>query len=762
MMEEGEKVAHMQQLPSPASVFCFAAPSDSALLAEWERHLKLLVQARHITLWSERHLMAGTPRMQQIYDHLNHANLIILLLSAAFFDEDECVGLMERAIERAERIEVRLIPLLLRPVAWRESPLAPFPCMPSNNRPVTEWSNRDAAFDACVRDIRRLLGRPVSAPLTYRHTRTEPAQNQNRMRMLRRVRAIWIDGLLMQSLHDAARIELHLQDRPDVLETPLRFQVQELNQAPKALPDGTTIVHVYDKAEGELLLLGEPGSGKTTLLLELTATLLERAERDEQLPIPVIFNLSSWAEKREPLHVWLIEELRRIYQVPRKIGKAWIDADHVLPLLDGLDEVAKDARSGCVEQINAYYQSRLECGSSPIVVCCRSEEYVSLSTRVVLQHSVSILPLTDTQINTYLEQAGEQVRGLRQALSEETELHNLARQPLMLNIFTLAYQEAQASDVPIGETREEMRRTIFARYVERMLRRRGQSKSWKPEQVIYWLTFLAKQMQQHGQSIFLVESLQPNWLSGKLKALYHWCCTLPIVPISILAGMLIESERIDNPLPIWTGLVMSLAVGLIVGLFVGLSNRIEPVEVLIWSWKRARSMLGIVLPAGLGEGLIVTLLQWQKYGLLFALVNGLAGMLVMWLGIGWWVGSSRKQLPGRLSPSPNRGIWDSCKNGLGTGLFGGLLGGVIGGPGGILLGGTCAGLYGGLSPCVRHFTLRFWLWQSHQLPWNLIPFLDEATERLLLHKVGGSYIFVHRQLRDYFASLDESRLRSIE
>ncbi len=57
---------------------------------------------------------------------------------------------------------------------------------------------------------------------------------------------------------------------------------------------------------------------------------------------------------------------------------------------------------------------------------------------------------------------------------------------------------------------------------------------------------------------------------------------------------------------------------------------------------------------------------------------------------------------------------------------------------------------------IRHFTLRFWLWQAKCLPWNLVLFLDEAAERLLLRKVGNSYIFVHQLLLDYFATLDES------
>ena len=74
--------------------------------------------------------------------------------------------------------------------------------------------------------------------------------------------------------------------------------MQELDRSPLTLPAGTTIVQVYDRAEGELLILGEPGAGKTTLLLELARVLLERAEQNERLPMPIIFNLSSWDRNR--------------------------------------------------------------------------------------------------------------------------------------------------------------------------------------------------------------------------------------------------------------------------------------------------------------------------------------------------------------------------------------------------------------------------------------------------------------------------------
>jgi hypothetical protein len=41
----------------------------------------------------------------------------------------------------------------------------------------------------------------------------------------------------------------------------------------------------------------------------LARDLIERAEQDEGHPIPVVFNLSSWAEKQRPLQEWLVHEL---------------------------------------------------------------------------------------------------------------------------------------------------------------------------------------------------------------------------------------------------------------------------------------------------------------------------------------------------------------------------------------------------------------------------------------------------------------------
>jgi hypothetical protein len=70
-----------------------------------------------------------------------------------------------------------------------------------------------------------------------------------------------------------------------------------------------------------------------------------------------------------------------------------------------------------------------------------------------------------------------------------------------------------------------------------------------------------------------------------------------------------------------------------------------------------------------------------------------------------------------------------------------------------LLFGLIAGLIGGGQFSIRHFVIRLFMRISRLAPLNYARFLDYAAERLFLYKVGSGYIFVHRFLMEYFASL---------
>jgi hypothetical protein len=70
---------------------------------------------------------------------------------------------------------------------------------------------------------------------------------------------------------------------------------------------------------------------------------------------------------------------------------------------------------------------------------------------------------------------------------------------------------------------------------------------------------------------------------------------------------------------------------------------------------------------------------------------------------------------------------------------------------GLTIGLTVAFVFGGQA-CLSHYALRMVLWRIGAMPLDTVRFLDYASERIFLRKVGGGYIFVHRLLQDYLAA----------
>ena len=54
---------------------------------------------------------------------------------------------------------------------------------------------------------------------------------------------------------------------------------------------------------------------------------------------------------------------------------------------------------------------------------------------------------------------------------------------------------------------------------------------------------------------------------------------------------------------------------------------------------------------------------------------------------------------------------------------------------------------------LQHFSLLYVLIQSKLLPRQPTHFLDKAVELVLMRKVGGGYIFIHRMLMEHFAAM---------
>ena len=151
----------MSLTPAPTraiEVFYSYAHEDERLQKRLEKQLSLLKRQGQITNWHNREITAGMEWTREIDKHLNAAQIILLLVSPDYISSDYCYSVeMGRAIERHKRGEAHLIPVLLRPAHWKGAPFGELKALPTNNRPVTRWSNLDEAFLDVARGIQKAV-----------------------------------------------------------------------------------------------------------------------------------------------------------------------------------------------------------------------------------------------------------------------------------------------------------------------------------------------------------------------------------------------------------------------------------------------------------------------------------------------------------------------------------------------------------------------------------------------------------------------------
>jgi DNA polymerase III delta prime subunit len=358
---------------------------------------------------------------------------------------------------------------------------------------------------------------PSWPPLVHKEKISKDRRRQ--LHLLEKVRRFWVQGVLEKSIHDATLIEIACIRHDQAIKRPWDDVLHPAVYQETKKDECRNIGEIYESADRALLILGEPGSGKTTTLITLAGELIARAEMNSLEPIPVIFSLASWVERRAALADWIVEELITKYQVPAKRARRWLMDERLLPLLDSFDEVPDRYRNDCILAINHF---RVNQGSSGLVICSRTREYEAASARFVLGKAILLQPLSQDQIVTYLEAAGPQLANLRQAIAQNDALREIARSPLMLSVIAFSYRDAGPIDIEDRELSEDdLRQRLFGSYVRHMFQRRSQHQDYSQAQTKRWLGWLARQLSFHNQTIFHIEQLQPSWLpSRRLRWLY--------------------------------------------------------------------------------------------------------------------------------------------------------------------------------------------------------------------------------------------------
>jgi GTPase SAR1 family protein len=760
----------------PVRVYYSFAPEDRDLVQEFEKHMRVLLQARIIEDWSAEEVAPGDEMELEALEHLQQAALILLLVSADFMASELCYSRdLPLALELEAKGKARVVPVFLRPTMLSIALFTSLACLPKNGEAVTLWENQDVAFTEIVEGIYGVIEemcgpiellvqglvriRKSSRQVGMKHKATE------RSNFLSRVRNAWITG------KDAPGREVALTPGLERLPSgvarswspEVALPWPSLTFPLQSSPVNGDIVENYEEAGGDLLILGEPGAGKTTLLLQLASELLERAEKDQEQPMPAIFPLSSWAaHPRQPLMSWLVDALYEIYQVPRKLGKRWLENDLILLLLDGLDEVAEELRSACILAINSY---RREHYGTSVVVCSRRGEYFAQDERIELQRAVMVQPLSEQQMDVYLARFGERLEPLRRRLQQDTILRDLIACPLLLNISIIAYDERDFAEISAEQEQKSHYQHLIRSYVQHMVKKRDFGERYGVERIDRWLSNLAIQMRKHNQTTFYLERINMSWLMEKRS---QWLYRISSVILSIFLGWLVgipvfgligwlSGKQLTSAI---IGGVVGVVSFSVIGASMPIFNLNMPlIDAFVWSWRVFRQELFIILICilvGIFMGGADTKMVLVG-GISGALFGGIFGVVVGVLNSG--LAETMPEL--RRMEKPNQALWRSVRYSIFIVIFSicfGIIFALIGSRLGLAMASAfgfvgAMGLGGLVS--VEHLILRVVMGVTGQMPWDVVGFLDEGVESGLLRRVGSGYMFMHGLLQDYFAEMGE-------
>jgi TIR domain len=149
----------IDQAPAaPVHIFYSYSHEDEKFRVVLEKHLKLLERQGTIAGYHDRKIGAGQEWKRAIDQQLEEAQVILLLVSSSFLASDYCWDVeTTRAIERHDRREATVIPIILRPCVWHQASFGKLQALPKDGKAITSWKIRDAAWTDVAKGIQRAV-----------------------------------------------------------------------------------------------------------------------------------------------------------------------------------------------------------------------------------------------------------------------------------------------------------------------------------------------------------------------------------------------------------------------------------------------------------------------------------------------------------------------------------------------------------------------------------------------------------------------------
>lgn len=160
--------ASLRQNERPLRLFISYAQQDHSMFQRLEAHLGLLKRQGLVATWHDWQIAPGQNIRQETQRQIDEADAIVLLISADYFASDACFQIhLERALQRQREQKIHILPIIIRPVDWKNAPFKDLPVLPANGVPVASWPDPEAALASITEELRTrfISERPTAGPI---------------------------------------------------------------------------------------------------------------------------------------------------------------------------------------------------------------------------------------------------------------------------------------------------------------------------------------------------------------------------------------------------------------------------------------------------------------------------------------------------------------------------------------------------------------------------------------------------------------------
>ncbi|SFF18747.1 toll/interleukin-1 receptor domain-containing protein [Spirosoma endophyticum] len=139
------------------NAFISYSHQDNSMLDALHKHLVQLQRDKIIAAWTDHQILAGGEFDKKIEAALNASKLFLALLSPDYIASNYCYEIeFKTAQEKHESGEIIIVPIVIEPCDWQNTPFGRFKALPRDGKAISTWENRNTAFLDVIQNLRKL------------------------------------------------------------------------------------------------------------------------------------------------------------------------------------------------------------------------------------------------------------------------------------------------------------------------------------------------------------------------------------------------------------------------------------------------------------------------------------------------------------------------------------------------------------------------------------------------------------------------------